>query len=119
MMVVAEAEDGQTALQLAQTALPDVIVMDVSMPGMNGIEAARKIVCAVPGVKILALSMHDDIHLVIEMLHAGASGYVLKDCAFEELIHAIGVVAQQGTYLSPAITIPADDRQTIAGRCAI
>ena len=118
MMVVAEAEDGRTALQLTQTVLPDVIVMDVSMPGMNGIEAARKIVCAVPGVKILALSMHDDVHLVVEMLHAGASGYVLKDCAFDELIYAIGVVADKGTYLSPRITIPADSQQTIAGRCA-
>jgi DNA-binding NarL/FixJ family response regulator len=119
MTVVAEAEDGRTALQLAQTVLPDVIVMDVSMPGMNGIEAARKILCAAPGVKILALSMHDDIHLVVEMLHAGASGYVLKDCAFDELIYAIGVVADKGTYLSPRITIPADGQQTIVGRCAI
>lgn len=103
MKVVAEAGDGQTAVQLAQTTSPDVVVMDVSMPGMNGMEAARQIMCSAPGVKVLALSMHADTLFVEEMLHAGASGYLLKDCAFEELIHAIYVVAGQGTYVSPQI----------------
>jgi len=103
MKVVAEAGDGRTAVQLAQTMSPDVVVMDISMPGMNGIEAARQIMCSAPGVKVLALSMHDDNLFVEEMLHAGASGYLLKDCAFEELIHAIHVVAGAGTYVSPQI----------------
>src|SRR3990172_4070674 len=98
MNVVAEAGDGRTALQLAQTASPDVVVMDISMPGMNGMEAARKIINKAPGVKVLALSMHNDIRFVAEMLNAGASGYLLKDCVFEELIHAIRVVAEQGLY---------------------
>lgn len=106
MKVVAEAGDGRTALRLAQTLFPDVVIMDISMPGMNGIEAARQINCMAPGVKVLALSMHDDLHFVAEMLKAGASGYLLKDCAFEELIHAIHVVAEQGTYVSPKIAIP-------------
>jgi two-component system, NarL family, response regulator NreC len=103
MKVVAEATDGRTALQLAQTVSPDVVVMDISMPGMNGMEAARQIMCTAPGVKVLALSMHNDNRIVAEMLNAGASGYLLKDCAFEELIHAIYVVAEQGTYVSPKL----------------
>jgi DNA-binding NarL/FixJ family response regulator len=119
MMVVAEAEDGATALRLAQTELPDVVVMDISMPGMNGIEAARKIHFTAHGVKVLALSMHNDIHFVAEMINSGASGYVLKDCVFDELIHAIHVVADQGTYLSPKITIANDDQRTITDRCAM
>ena len=108
MKVVAEAEDGRTALQLAQTVSPDVVVMDISMPGMNGMEAALRIMCTAPGVKVLALSMHADNRIVAEMLNAGASGYLLKDCAFEELIHAIYVVAKQGRYVSPKINVPSD-----------
>ena len=108
MKVVAEAGDGRTAVQLAQTISPDVVVMDISMPGMNGMEATRQIICVAPGVKVLALSMHDDYRFVAEMLHSGASGYLLKDCAFEELIHAIYVVAGQGTYVSPKINVPSD-----------
>jgi len=105
MNVVAEAEDGLAVLRLARQFSPDVIVMDVSMPGLNGIEATRHIMSEAYGIKVLALSMHDDIRLVKEMLDAGASGYLLKDCAFEELIQAIHAVAEQGTYLSPKITI--------------
>ena len=112
MKVVAEAGDGRTAVQLAQTISPDVVVMDISMPGMNGIEAARQIICTAPGVKVLALSMHDDNLFAEEMLHAGASGYLLKDCAFEELIHAIYVVAGQGTYVSPKINVPSERLST-------
>ena len=112
MKVVAEAEDGRTALQFAQSLSPDVVVMDISMPGMNGMEATRQIMCTAPGVKVLALSMHNDIHFVAEMLKAGALGYLLKDCAFEELIHAIYVVGGKGIYLSPKIAIPSDSQPT-------
>lgn len=112
MKVVAEAGDGRTAVQLAQTISPDVVVMDISMPGMNGLEAARQIICTAPGVRVLALSMHNDDLFVEEMLHAGASGYLLKDCAFEELIHAIYVVAGQGTYVSPMINVPSERLST-------
>ena len=117
MKVVAEAGNGRTALQLAQKISPDVVVMDISMPEMNGMEAARQIICTAPGVKVLALSMHDDNRIVTEMLHAGASGYLLKDCAFEELIHAIYVVAGQGTYVSPKINIPGDCQRVVTDRC--
>jgi two-component system, NarL family, response regulator NreC len=113
MKVVAEAGDGRTALQFAQSLSPDVVVMDISMPEMNGMEATRQIICSAPGVKVLVLSMHNDIHFVSEMLKAGASGYLLKDCAFEELIHAIFVVAEQATYLSPQITIPSGYQQPL------
>jgi len=103
MKVIAEAEDGRAALRLARKLSPDVVVMDISMPGLNGIEATRQIMSAAYGIKVLALSMHDDARLVTEMLDAGASGYLLKDCAFEELIQAIHSVAEQGTYVSPKI----------------
>jgi DNA-binding NarL/FixJ family response regulator len=86
---------------------------------MNGMEAARNIINTAPGVKVLALSMHNDIRFVSEMLNAGATGYLLKDCAFEELIHAIRVVAEQGSYLSPKISIPSDCQRTVAGRCKV
>ncbi|MEW5743951.1 MAG: response regulator transcription factor [Nitrospirota bacterium] len=102
--VVAEAENGRKALELVRTIAPDIVIMDVSMPDMNGIEAARRIVAETPGVKILALSMHSDKYFVAEMLKAGASGYLLKDCIFEELAHAIHTVAAGHTYLSPGIT---------------
>ncbi len=103
LSVIAEAEDGRAAVQLARKLLPDIVVMDISMPGLNGIEAARQIMSASYGIRILALSMHDDARFVTEMLDAGASGYLLKDCAFEELIQAIHVVAGQGTYVSSKI----------------
>lgn len=104
MTVIAEAGDGRTAVQLATKLLPDIIVMDISMPDLNGIEATRQILEKSAGSKIIALSVHCDRHFVLEMLHAGASGYLLKDCAFKELIHAIHTVAANSTYLSPKIT---------------
>lgn len=104
MAVIAEAEDGRSAVQLATTLSPDVIIMDVSMPRLNGIEATRKIVAKLSHAKILALSMHYDRKVVMEILNAGASGYLLKDCAFEELACAIHAVADDRTYLSQQIT---------------
>ncbi len=104
MRVVAEAEDGRRAVRLAEELAPDVVVMDVSMPQLNGFEATRQIVERVSGVRVLALSMHSEEHYVGEMLSAGASGYLLKDCAFEELADAIETVMSGRVYLSPDIT---------------
>jgi len=103
MTVVAEAEDGQKTINLARELHPQVIIMDISMPDVNGIDATRKITSDLPGIKIIALSMHADRHFVIGMLEAGASGYLLKDCAFEELVNAINTVLANHTYLSPTI----------------
>ena len=104
MEVVAEAEEGRTAVRLVREMLPDMVIMDVSMPDLNGMEAARQIVDAFPNVKIIALSMHSDALFVTEMLRSGASGYLLKDCAFEELARAIRTVVAGKTYLSPTIS---------------
>lgn len=103
MEVIGEVENGRKAVQLAQELLIDIIVMDIAMPDLNGIEATRQIVARAPGIKVIALSMHSDKRFVVEMLKAGASGFLLKDCAFEELIHAINTVMANRTYLSPKI----------------
>lgn len=104
MEVIAEAEDGRTMLKLAQEMLPNIAIMDVAMPDLNGIEATHQIIDIVPGVKVLALSMYSDRRLVAGMLSAGASGYLLKDCAFEELVQAVRTVVAGQIYLSPTIT---------------
>ncbi|OPY90417.1 MAG: Oxygen regulatory protein NreC [Syntrophus sp. PtaU1.Bin208] len=104
MNVVAEAENGQKAITLAKELRPQVIIMDISMPDMNGIDATRRITSDFPGIKVIALSMHTDRHFVVGMLEAGAAGYLLKDCAFEELVSAIHTVLENHTYLSPTIT---------------
>lgn len=103
MTVVAEAENGRVAVRLARELHPDVAVMDIAMPELNGIEATRQIVADDPRVRVLALSMHSDRRFVAEMLKAGASGYLLKECAFEELAEAIRTVAAGRAYLSPRI----------------
>jgi DNA-binding NarL/FixJ family response regulator len=103
MEVVAEAADGRRAVELAQELNPDVVVMDVGMPGLNGIEATRQITMKEPDAKIVALSMHSDRRFMGEMLKAGAKGYLLKDGAFEELATAIRSVASDKVYLSPKI----------------
>jgi two-component system, NarL family, response regulator NreC len=101
--VVGEAEEGRRAVQLARELAPEVIVMDVSMPDLNGIEATRQIVTEFPTIKVIALSMHDDRRFVLNMIKAGAKGYMLKDSAFKDLIKAIRVVIADKTYLSPEI----------------
>jgi DNA-binding NarL/FixJ family response regulator len=101
--VVAEASDGRQAVEMAKQLNPDVIVMDVAMPQLNGIEATRQVVADEPGMKVIALSMHSDRRFVSESLKAGASGYVLKDSAFEELISAIRAVVADRVYLSPRV----------------
>lgn len=103
MEVVGEAENGRRALQLAQQKKPDVVIMDVSMPDLNGIEATRQMLADQPRVRVIALSMHSDRRLVAGMLQAGASGFLLKDCAFDELARAINTVMSNQPYLSPRI----------------
>ena len=103
MQVVAEAGDGRQALELAAQHVPDVIVMDVAMPQLNGIEATRKIVSDQPDTKVVALSMHADRRYVAEALKAGASAYLIKDGAFDELVSAIRAVVANKVYLSPRV----------------
>jgi len=104
MEVIAEAEEGRTAVKLVREVKPDVVIMDVSMPDLNGMEATRQIVNEFENIKIIALSMHSDGMFVSEMLKSGASGYLLKDCAFEELSRAIRSVVDGKMYLSPSIS---------------
>ena len=103
MEVIGEVENGRKAVQLVEELLIDIVVMDIAMPDLNGIEATRQIVARAPSIKVIALSMHSDKRFVVEMLKAGASGFLLKDCAFEELIYAINAVRANRTYLSPKI----------------
>ena len=102
--VVGEADNGRKAVQMAQGKKPDVVVMDVSMPDLNGIEATKQIIESLPETRVIALSMHSDKRFVMGMLRAGASGYLLKDCASQELANAIDQVARGKKYLSPEIT---------------
>jgi DNA-binding NarL/FixJ family response regulator len=110
MEVVGEANDGQEAIELAGQLKPDVVVMDVNMPGVDGPDATRRIVSDKPDTRIVALSMHSKKGFIIEMLKAGASGYVLKENAFSELVNAINTVMGNEIYLSSKITrIVVDD----------
>ncbi len=104
MEVAAEAQDGLTATKLARKLMPHVIIMDIGMPEMNGIDATRQVISENKDIKIIALSMHSDRRFVLEMLKAGASGYLLKDSAFEELVTAVHTVMTGQSYLSPRIT---------------
>ncbi len=104
MEVVAEAEDGRTTVKQVQKLLPDVVIMDISMHDLNGIEATRQIIAKSPRIKVLALSMHSDKRFIAGMLSAGASGYLIKDSAFKELVNAIRIVVSNKIYLSPRIT---------------
>jgi DNA-binding NarL/FixJ family response regulator len=104
MEVVEEAQDGLTTVRLAKKLLPDIVIMDIGMPDMNGIDATRQIISETKGIRVIALSMHSDRRFVLQMLKAGASGYLLKDSAFEELELAIQTVISGQPYLSPKIT---------------
>lgn len=106
MEVVAEADNGRVTVNLARDQLPDIVIMDIEMPGLNGIEATRQIVSEAPDVRVIALSMHSDKRFVAQMFQAGASAYILKDCAFEELTRAILAVMAGQSYLSPEIARP-------------
>src|SRR5208337_1111646 len=102
--VVGLAQEGRTALRMVGDLAPQVVVMDVSMPDLNGIEAAHLIRKDFPEVKVIALSMHTVSRFVINMIQAGAAGYLIKDCAFRELSEAIRLVVNKNqTYLSPGI----------------
>lgn len=104
MEVVAEAPDGEAACRLAADLSPDVFVMDVSMPIMGGAQATERICRERPAVKVLALTVHEDRGYLQQMMQAGASGYLLKRAAADDLIHAIRAVARGGTYLDPNLT---------------
>jgi len=101
--VVGEAEDGRSALELVERTAPDVVLMDISMPDLNGIDATRRILSESPRTRILPLSMHTDRQLVGMVLEAGASGFVMKDADPQQLVEAIRQVAVGRVYLSPAV----------------
>jgi len=103
MEVVAEAKNGWEAVRMATQLRPDVVIIDISMPDLNGMDATHEIIVEVPGIRVLGLSMHSDEQFVSGMLRAGAAGYLLKDCAAEELVYAIRAVYNNQTYLSPPI----------------
>jgi DNA-binding NarL/FixJ family response regulator len=102
--VVADAADGREAVALAAEHLPDVVVMDVAMPILNGIEATRQIVAKLPNTAVVFLSMHSDESYVLKALKAGARGYLLKDSAEYDLIHAVTAVSEGKAFFSPAIS---------------
>jgi len=104
MTVLAEAENGRQAVELAQKLNPDLIIMDVGLPVLNGIEATRQVITERPSQKVIALSIHSDPRYVEEMLKAGASGYLLKQRAFSELVLAIRAVMADESFLSPGVT---------------
>jgi DNA-binding NarL/FixJ family response regulator len=104
MEVVGEAGDGRAAVERAAELLPDIVVMDVSMPHLNGLKATEKLKLLCPEVKVISLTRHMDDGYLQQLLRAGASGYVLKQSASSELLHAIRSVAAGGKYLDPAVT---------------
>jgi DNA-binding NarL/FixJ family response regulator len=101
--VIGEASTGREALELARNLDPDVILMDVGMPDLNGFEATRQMKSTAPGARVIALSTHSDKRYVLAMLEAGARGYIVKSAAGEELVRAIETVNRNQIYLSPAI----------------
>ena len=103
MDVLADTDEGRKAVELVRELMPDVVIMDVTMAGLNGIEATRLITTEFPEVKVVALSIHSQRRFIADMLSAGAAGYILKECLFDELVQAIQTVAVGGRYLSPRI----------------
>ncbi len=101
--VAGEAGDGRSAIKLAQKLTPDIVILDISIPLLNGIEATRQIRADAPQSKVIVMSMHSGSHFVLAALHAGANAYLLKDAAFEELLVALRSVLKGRIYLSPAI----------------
>ncbi|MFB5661011.1 response regulator [Alteribacillus sp. HJP-4] len=102
--VVAEGDDGEEALRLVEENDPDVVLMDINMPGVNGVEATRTLVEHYPGVKVLILSIHDDESYVTHVLKTGAAGYLLKEMDADALIEAVKVVGSGGAYIHPKVT---------------
>jgi DNA-binding NarL/FixJ family response regulator len=103
LKVVGEADNGRATVRLARELSPDVVIMDISMPDLNGIEATRQLLAENPGVRVIGLSMHADLHFVRGMLKAGASGYLLKHAAARELLRAIRLAMNHRVYLSPEV----------------
>ncbi len=101
--VIGEAENGRSAVELALKLKPEVVIMDIDMPDMNGIVATRNILDREPDIRVLTLSMHSDKRFVSKALREGVSGYMLKECASAELVEAINTVVSGKTYLSPQI----------------
>ncbi|MFH1033415.1 MAG: response regulator transcription factor [Pseudomonadota bacterium] len=101
--VVGIASTGHEAVRLTGQLNPDLVIMDVTMPDLNGIEATRQVLAESAGVRVLALSMHREDRYVLGMIRAGAAGYLVKDCSFDELMNAVRTVAAGRTFLSPAV----------------
>ncbi|MCH1625084.1 response regulator [Ferdinandcohnia quinoae] len=102
--VVAEADDGERALEIVEQFQPDVVIMDINMPNMNGVEATKQLIEANPDTKVIILSIHDDESYVTHALKTGASGYLLKEMDADSLVEAVKVVADGGSYLHPRVT---------------
>ena len=113
--VVGEAENGESAVERQKELLPDVVITDITMPKLNGVEAIRRIHACDPMVKIIALSMHAENSIVTEALKAGCHGYVLKSASFDEILAALEAVSQNERYLSPEITAVVIDEFLHAG----
>ena len=119
IVVVAEADDGAAALELARTAAPDLVLMDIGLAGMSGIEATRRMLAENPAIKVLGLSTFADRRMVMQMLEAGATGYVVKSAGSEELLRGIRAVAQGETYLyaeAAAVIVDNMRKQSLQGR---
>ncbi len=102
--IVGEASEGESALAAANTLRPDVVVMDISLPGMNGVQTTRRLKSQQPDTRVVALTVHEEGGYLRSLLDAGASGYVLKRSAASELVRALEVVGDGGTYLDPGVT---------------
>ena len=103
MEVVGEADDGEQAIELSRQLKPDVIIMDVRLRGIDGVEATRQIKAEMPDLKVIVLSAYDNREYIMGMAKAGMSGYLLKDCAFDELVGAVRTVLENKSYLSPDV----------------
>jgi two-component system response regulator NreC len=110
--VIGEAKDGREALALVERLLPDVILMDIGMPGLNGLEATRRIKKKFPGIKVLVLTMYTNEEYVFQILNAGANGYLVKETAFQDLISAIKAVYRDEAFMSPSISKKVINRYT-------
>jgi len=102
--IIGEADNGRETVKLATELIPDIVIMDIGMPELNGVEATKQIIQVSDKIKIIALSMHSDRMFITGMFKAGASGYLLKDCAFNELVDAIKSVMNNKIYLSKEVT---------------
>lgn len=102
--VVGQAADGRSAVEMVRQLRPDIVIMDISMPNLNGVDATRQMVAEIPGLMVMALSTHSDRNMVAKMLKAGACGYMLKESAFAELLTGISAMKAGHTYLCPRIS---------------